>query len=90
MQQPERMLTVAELDKSKPYFDVHGGANGAVFEQDGKMFDGDGKEVSVSAKGSRGKSSKAAESANETADEAATGGTETAAVDEQIAAQGAA
>lgn len=33
------------LDKSKPFGTVHGDVSGRRFEQGGKYFDGDGKEI---------------------------------------------
>lgn len=33
------------LDKTKPWFSVHGGASGAAFEQDGCLFGLDGDEI---------------------------------------------
>ena len=33
------------LDKTKPWFSVHGGASGAAFEQDGCLFGLDGNEI---------------------------------------------
>ena len=35
------------LDKTKPWFSVHGGASGAAFEQDGCLFGLDGDEIVV-------------------------------------------
>lgn len=34
-----------ELDKSKPFGTIHGDISGRRFEQGGRYFDGDGKEI---------------------------------------------
>ena len=38
---------MADLDKSQPYFHVHGDVGGAAFEQGGKLFDNQGKQLGV-------------------------------------------
>ena len=94
---------MADLDKSKPYFHVHGDASGAAYEQGGKLFDSQGKQLGVTltaeadadadeagGKGkAKGKGAKAKADPVETAGEAVEATGATTAVDEQLAAQGA-
>ena len=68
---------MAKLDKNKPYGQVSGEHGGAAFEQNGLLFDAHGNELTVDA-------AKA-----EPVEEKIAVNTEAAAVDAQLAAQGA-
>ena len=92
---------MADLDKSQPYFHVHGDVGGAAFEQGGKLFDSQGKQLGVTltaeadeaggkGKGKeKGKRAKAKSDPVETAGEAVEATGAATAVDAQLAAQGA-
>ena len=96
---------MAELDKSKPYFHVHGDASGAAYEQGGKMFDGNGQQVGLipadddvaddvaegkgKGKKAKAKAVPADAPADDSPDNAADAAGATTAVDAQLAAQGA-
>ena len=94
---------MADLDKSQPYFHVHGDVGGAAFEQGGKLFDSQGKQLGVTltaeadadadeagGKGkAKGKRAKAKSDPVETAGEAVEATGAATAVDAQLAAQGA-
>lgn len=83
---------MAKLDKNKPYGQVSGEHGGAAFEQNGLLFDAHGNELTVDAakaepveaKVTRSKPAKA-----EPVEEKIAVNTEAAAVDAQLAAQGA-
>ena len=92
---------MAELDKSKPYFHVHGDASGAAYEQGGKMFDGNGQQVGLipadddvaegkgKGKKAKAKAAPADAPADDSPDNAADAAGATTAVDALLAAQGA-
>ena len=90
---------MADLDKSQPYFHVHGDVGGAAFEQGGKLFDSQGKQLGVTltaeadeagGKGkAKGKRANAKSDPVETAGEAVEATGAATAVDAQLAAQGA-
>lgn len=83
---------MAKFDKNKPYGQVSGEHSGAAFEQNGLLFDAHGNELTVDAAKAEPVEARVARSKPAKAEPVEahiTANQESAAVDAQLAAQGA-